>query len=235
MDVESERRKMLAQIEKLADADHRRGMEMAVPTTLRIYGLRVPQIRDLAKAWSREHKTVSRSDLLALFEALWAGESREELILASELLQRYKRFIPDLEWAHFDRWRRRLDNWEVTDSLGQRILGPWILSQPEPRVKHLYELIQDENVWSRRLALVATTWLNRGRKDLSFPEVTLDLVDQVRQERHPMITKAISWALRELTKKHPDDVARYLDANREELAPHVVREVRNKLTTGRKT
>lgn len=232
--IQAERQKLLTQIEALADETHRKGMQMAVPTGLKMYGLRVPQIRDLAKAWSREHKTVERQDLLALFEALWAGDSREELMLASELLQRYKRWIPQLEWAQFDRWRRRLDNWEVTDSLGQRILGPWMLSDPESRVAHLYELIQDEDVWSRRLALVTTTWLNRGRKDISFPDVTLDLVDRVKGERHPMITKAVSWALRELTKKHPDVVARYLDANAEMLASHVVREVRSKLETGRK-
>ncbi|MFQ5593946.1 MAG: DNA alkylation repair protein [Anaerolineae bacterium] len=232
--IHAERQKLLAQIEALADEAHRAGMQMAVPTGLKMYGLRVPQIRDLAKAWSREHKAVERAELWALFEALWAGDSREELMLASELLQRYKRWIPQLEWAQFDRWRRRLDNWEVTDSLGQRILGPWMLNDPESRVAYLYDLIQDEDVWSRRLALVTTTWLNRGRKDLSFPDVTLELVDRVKSERHPMITKAVSWALRELTKKHVDVVARYLDANTEMLAPHVVREVRSKLETGRK-
>ena len=234
MDIQTEHQTLLTRIEALADETHRKGMQMAVPTGLKMYGLRVPQIRDLAKTWSREHKTVERHNLLALFEALWAGDSREELMLASELLQRYKRWIPQLEWAQFDRWRRRLDNWEVTDSLGQRILGPWMLSAPESRVAHLYDLIQDGDVWSRRLALVTTTWLNRGRKDLSFPDVTLDLVDRVKRERHPMITKAVSWALRELIKKHPDVVARYLDTNTGMLAPHVVREVRSKLETGRK-
>jgi len=28
-----------------------------------------------------------------------------------------------------------------------------------------------------------------------------------------MITKAVSWALREMTKKHPDQVAAYLEEN----------------------
>ncbi|MFQ5855997.1 MAG: DNA alkylation repair protein [Anaerolineae bacterium] len=58
MDIKAERRQLLAQIEALADEAHRRGMAMAVPTELKMYGLRVPQIRDLAEAWSREHKTV---------------------------------------------------------------------------------------------------------------------------------------------------------------------------------
>jgi 3-methyladenine DNA glycosylase AlkD len=49
-----------------------------------------------------------------------------------------------------------------------------------------------------------------------------------------MITKAVSWVLREMTKSHPDQVAAYLKENREVLAAHVVREVNNKLCTGLK-
>jgi len=168
-------------------------------------------------------------------EALWDGESREERMVALELLQHYPRWIPDLTWARFERWRRGLDNWELTDVLGVGVLGPWVLGDPDARVKHLWDLIAEENVWSRRLALVSTVGLNRGRKDISFPAVTLELIDQVKGERHPMITKAISWTLRELTKKHSDKVAAYLEDCRNVLATHVVREVSNKLETGRKS
>jgi 3-methyladenine DNA glycosylase AlkD len=50
-----------------------------------------------------------------------------------------------------------------------------------------------------------------------------------------MITKAVSWMLRDLSKKHPDRVAAYLEGNRDLLAGHVVREVDNKLKTGLKS
>ncbi len=50
-----------------------------------------------------------------------------------------------------------------------------------------------------------------------------------------MITKAVSWALREMTKSHPGQVAAYLEENRKALAAHVVREVNNKLRTGLKS
>jgi len=210
---------------------------MAVPTRLKIYGVRVPRLREIAHDWQRAHKKISHEDgdLMALVEALWDGGTREERLLAVYLLERYRRWIPDLTWAHFERWRQGLDNWEVSDGLGQWVLGRWLLADPDERLDHLWNLIADEDVWSRRLALVATTWLNRGRKDVSFPDLTLGLVDRVKRERHPMITKAVSWALRELSKKHPDRVGAYLEANRDTLAAHVVREVDNKLRTGLKS
>ena len=235
MDVETERQHLLKQIRQHADPEHQARMSMVVPTGLKVYGLRVPQLRDIARAWRRAHQQIAREDLMALVEALWDGRSREERLLVIYLLGHYKRWIPDLTWAHFERWRQDLDNWEITDGLGQWVLALWLLGDPKARLAHLRNLIADEDVWSRRLALVATTPINRGHTGFTIPNLTLELVDRVKEERHPMITKAVSWALREMTRSHPDQVAAYLEENREVLAAHVVREVGNKLRTGLKS
>ena len=190
--------------------------------------------RSTAKEGAAAHKQVTFDDLVALVDSLWNGESREERMLFTYLLEHYKRLIPDLTRAHFERWRRGLGNWEMTDGLGW-VLAFWLLGDPGTRLDYLGELIADEDVWSRRLALVATTPINRGHTGFTIPDLTLELVDRVKEERRPMITKAVSWALREMTKSHPDRVAAYLEENREVLAAHVVREVNNKLRTGLKS
>jgi len=231
--VETERQQLLEQIRQHADPEHQVRMSMVVPTGLKVYGLRVLQLRDIVRAWGRDHQQVARGDLVALVDFLWNGESREEWMLFTYLLEHYKHLVPDLTRAHFERWRRRLDNWEMTDGLGW-VLALWLLGDPDSRLGYLGELIADEDVWSRRLALVATTSINRGHTGFTIPNLTLELVDRVKEERHPMITKAVSWALREMTKSHPDRVVVYLEENREVLAAHIVREVNNKLRTGLK-
>ena len=233
MDIETERQQLLEQIHQHADSEHRATVSRMVPTGLKVYGLRVPQLRDIARAWGRAHQQVARDDLVALVDSLWNGESREERMLFTYLLEHYKHLVPDLTRADFERWRRGLDNWEVADGLGW-VLALWLLGDPDTRLDYLGELIADEDVWSRRLALVATTPINRGHTGFTIPDLTLELVDRVKEERHPMITKAVSWALREMTKTHPDQVAAYLEENRQVLAAHVVREVNNKLRTGLK-
>jgi 3-methyladenine DNA glycosylase AlkD len=234
VDAETEKRYLLDQIKQHTDPSLQEVMSGVIPTGLKVYGLRTTLLRQIAGAWERAHKRVAREDLLVLVEAMWHGESREERIVALELLRPYPRWIADLTWAHFERWRLGLDNWELTDALGISILGPWLLGDPDTRLGHLKDLIAEEDVWSRRLALVSTVGLNRAGKGTTFPTVTLDLIDQVKEQRHPTITKAISWTLRVMIKKHPKEVAAYLDDNRGALATHVVREVSNKLKTGRK-
>ena len=49
-----------------------------------------------------------------------------------------------------------------------------------------------------------------------------------------MVVKALSWALRELGKKHPEKARKFLADHRRDLAARVIREVENKLTTGLK-
>jgi 3-methyladenine DNA glycosylase AlkD len=235
MDVATEHQNLLRQIEQHADPEHQKGMSMTVPTQARIYGVKVPYLRKMAADWQRAHKQVAREELLALVEMLWNGGSLEERSLVIYLFECYKRWIPDLTWAHFERWRHDLDNWVVTDGLGQWVMAVWMLADPDARLEHLWALIADEDVWSRRLALVATTGLNRIRKDVHFPDLTLALVDRVKSERHPMMTKAVSWALRALGQKEPQAVAAYLEKNRDVLAGHVVREVENKIQTGLKS
>jgi len=234
MDIEIERQQLLEQIRQQADPEYQATVRRTVPTGLKVYGLRVPQLRDIARDWGRAHQQIAHDDLVTLVDSLWNGESREERMLFTLLLEHCKRLVPDLTKADFERWRQSLGNWEATDGLGW-VLALWLLGDPDSRLDYLGELIADEDVWSRRLALVATTPINRGHTGFTIPDLTLELVDRVKEERHPMITKAVSWALREMTKSHPDQVAVYLEENREVLAAHVVREVNNKLRTGLKS
>jgi 3-methyladenine DNA glycosylase AlkD len=49
-----------------------------------------------------------------------------------------------------------------------------------------------------------------------------------------MVVKAMSWALRELSRRDPDTVRDFLDEHDNILAARVKREVANKLETGLK-
>lgn len=94
---------------------------------------------------------------------------------------------------------------------------------------------RSSNRWWRRAALVSTVPLNvkaqGGRGDASR---TLGVCRVLVEDRDPMVVKALSWALRALAVRDPDAVRSFLERNESRLARLVVREVRNKLETGRK-
>ena len=53
-------------------------------------------------------------------------------------------------------------------------------------------------------------------------------------DRDDMVVKAMSWALRALSQRDPAAVEQFLSEREGELARRVIREVRNKLSTGLK-
>ena len=222
------------QLRQHADPDYRLGLMRVAPTSMTVLGVRMPDLEDMAREWQQAHPMVAEAEVLALVKALWSGDTRDERLLGLELLLRYPRRIPALDWALFDAWRREIDSWPVSDLLATKVFGPWVGAKPQKRLGYLLLLTADAVFWSRRLALVATVPLNRSPKT-AIPDITYALVDHVAHERIPMITKAVSWALRQLVSTDRDGLAAYLDANRSRLPAHVVREVDSKLTTGKKT
>ena len=59
-------------------------------------------------------------------------------------------------------------------------------------------------------------------------------LSQLKGDKDILITKAISWLLRDLIKHHREQVVYYLDKNSDNLPKIAIRETKNKLITGKK-
>jgi len=82
---------------------------------------------------------------------------------------------------------------------------------------------------------VSTEALNvRSRGGRGDVPRTLEVCRFLVDDHDDMVVKAMSWALRELIVHDPQAVREFLAEHDDALAARVKREVRNKLTTGRK-
>ena len=62
------------------------------------------------------------------------------------------------------------------------------------------------------------------------------MIDEIKNDKGPMIQKAVSWVLREMIRAgFNKEVDVYLHQNKNIFATYVVREVDNKLRTGLKS
>jgi 3-methyladenine DNA glycosylase AlkD len=123
-------------------------------------------------------------------------------------------------------------SWGEVDALACYVSGPaWREGRISDVAIHRWARSPDR--WRRRAAVVSTVALNNtARGGQGDAARTLSVCDLVKLDRDDMVVKGLSWALRELAAKKPAAVRGYIDARRDVLAPRVLREVKNKLTTG---
>jgi 3-methyladenine DNA glycosylase AlkD len=164
---------------------------------------------------------------------LRAGGSANRLA-AYELICHHPAALASLNGRTLERLGKDIVDWAAVDTFACYLLGrAWRGNQVSD--SFIAKWSRSSNRWRRRAALVATVPLNNktqgGQGD---SRRTLTVCSHLVDDRDDMVVKALSWALRELSKRDAQAVKAFIDEREEHLAPRVLREVGNKLSTGRK-
>ena len=157
-------------------------------------GVTVPKQRSVAK----KYKDLPLSQAKQLLKSPIHEERLVALII---LVERFKstgqwsddknqKEIYDCYLANTD----RVNNWDLVDSSAGYIVGTYLLDKPRDI---LYKLAKSENIWERRIAMIATSaFIDKGD-----PEDTLKIAETLLTDKHDLIHKAVGWMLREVGKR----------------------------------
>ncbi len=152
-----------------------------------------------------------------------------------ELIQHHPKAQRSLNRKKLEQLGRGIDSWVAVDAFACYLAGPaWREHQVPDSLISKWARSPDR--WWRRAAVVSTVALNnKARRGSGDARRSLEVCRLLLNDRDDMVVKGLSWALRELAKRNSDVVAQFVSRNKESLAPRVIREVNNKLTTGLKT
>jgi 3-methyladenine DNA glycosylase AlkD len=193
----------------------------------------VGSIRNLRRQFSRQLAEVPAQLVLTLALKLIRGAVVPRF-LAYELILYHKPALRSLKATSLENLGRGNQSWVGVDTFACYLSGPaWRERQISDAVVRRWARSRDR--WWRRTAVVSTVALNNRARGGSGDTVrTLIVCSMLVADRDDMVVKALSWALRELSKRDPDSVRKFLEAHDGKLAPRVVREVTSKLQTGLK-
>ena len=91
---------------------------------------------------------------------------------------------------------KRVNNWDLVDSSAPYIPGPYLLDKNSKNRRVLYKLAKSENLWERRIAVLATyAFIQKGE----YAD-TLKIAEVLLKDKHDLIHKATGWMLREAGK-----------------------------------
>lgn len=127
-----------------------------------------------------------------------------------------------------------IDSWYAVDTFACCLSGPaWRERQVPDSL--IVSWARSKDRWWRRAAVVSTIALNnKARGGMGDSHRTLQICRLVVDDRDDMVVKALSWSLRELSKRDGLLVEEFISENETRLAARVLREVKNKLRTGLK-
>jgi 3-methyladenine DNA glycosylase AlkD len=152
--------------------------------------------------------------------------------VAYELVHHHRATMRSLGERELEQLGRGIASWDAVDTFACYLSGPaWREHQMSDVVIEGWAHSPDR--WWRRAALVSTVPLNlKARGGRGDTARTLLICRLLIADRDDMVIKAMSWALREQSRRDPQAVRDFLVEYEGQFAARVVREVRHKLTTG---
>jgi 3-methyladenine DNA glycosylase AlkD len=179
--VESIRRSF----ESLADPSAIEGMARLGIVGAKVYGIKIPVLRALAKEIGRNHD-------LAL--ELWCVNSRETRVLAS-MIDNPKQVTND----QMESWVRDFDSWEVCD---QVIMNDF---EKHPLAwEKAVEWSAADTEFVKRAGFVMMARLavsDKNAPDAAF-EPFFELIRRDSDDKRNFVKKAVNWALRQIGKRN---------------------------------
>jgi 3-methyladenine DNA glycosylase AlkD len=192
------------------------------------WGVPLPQmdvaIRDVLKA-------VPPAGRLALSVRLWREPVWDLKVVAARNLAGDDVPPTDRLWRFVQARMPELDGWAVADNLAT--VGSRCLLADPRRLDVVETWAQSPHLWTRRASLVFTLPWTKNNRD---PERMLAWASDLASDPEWFIQKAIGWWLRELSKRDPARVRRFLADHGAPLKGVARREASKYLTPrGRRT
>jgi 3-methyladenine DNA glycosylase AlkD len=190
-------------------------------------------LRNVRKEFTRRLRDEVPERMIELAKAL-IREHGVPNFISYELIEYHKETAKRITDPEIVDLSRDLNSWWTVDAFACSLSGvAWRNHQVSQDLIHNWA--RSDNVWIRRAALASTIPLNnRTRGGAGDPIRTLAVCELLATDREPMIYKALSWALRELSKRDAASVFQFMNEFDGVLHPQVKREVTAKLTTGKK-
>lgn len=221
-------------LEISADQSRKEMIAVNHPTSMKVLGLKAAELRKVINEWREKLTYFTAEQWIVLSLELVDRDIHECQLTAFEFLWKNKKALQALSFDQIIALGKNLDNWASVDSYCLYITGySWRTGKlQDSNIEHW---AISENRWNRRTALVSTVPLNlRARGGTGDVERTLRICKMLINDYDDMVVKAMSWALRELSKSDKQAVILFMDEHKDQLHSRVKREVDTKLRTGKK-
>ncbi len=167
-------------------------------SSARVLGVKPTAIRAIARDVATRYKaSLDYASAVALFDAVALRKVQEEILVAIDILDRFRRdFSPSL-LSHVDRWSSLADDLEIAGAMGERIASPALALDPAKMV-FVRKWARTRSAGKRRLAVLAVGAMISGSgRDVAS---ALEICGLLLNEENPVLVAEVAALLRASTK-----------------------------------
>ncbi len=189
---------ILAKLESLGVEEDRAGMARFGINTDKAYGIRIPELRKMAKKIGTNHE---------LAQALWNTEMHEARILAS-MIDDPKRVCE----AQMEAWVKDFNSWDLCD----QVCGN-LFDKTELGFEKAIEWAGREEEYVKRAGFAIMAWAAfhvKTAPNSMFEDYFPIIIREATDERN-FVKKAVNWALRNIGKRNLALNAKSIETARE--------------------
>lgn len=175
-------------------------------------GIRVPMIRKIAKKYS----TLSIDDTFKFLKSACHEERLFALFVLVGLFKKENEQAKEKIYELYLRNTNCINNWDLVDVSAPHIVGAYLFSRNK---KPIYFLASSENIWERRIAIMATMYFIRNNEFID----TLKIAEILLRDKEDLIHKAVGWMLREIGKRDSKAEEEFLKKHYKEMPRTMLR------------
>jgi Predicted DNA alkylation repair enzyme len=209
-----------AELLQNADAQTQESAQRFFREPVRLYGVRTPVVREIARRHFRSIRHLEKTEIFELCEALLKTDYNEDAIVAFDWSYALRRSYAPRDFQVFERWvASYINNWVKCDTFCSRSLGTFVEMYPA-YIQNLKGWATSENRWVRRAA--AVTMVPSARRGRFLGEM-LEIVDLLLGDPEDIVQKGCGWLLKEASRCHQQEVFSYIMSRKGEMARIVLR------------
>ena len=150
-------------------------------------GLTMPEQREIVK----KYYSLSFSQIQKLLNS---PVHEYRMVGGLILISKFKKY-PEETFNFYIKNAKKFNNWDLVDITCTGIIGEFLKDKNK---KILHEFSNSKNLWEKRISIVSTLVFVRNS---NFGDA-LKIAENLLEDKHDLIHKAVGWVLREIGKKN---------------------------------
>jgi len=202
----------------------------------RVLGAKTKDVSAIAGNVLKENSGLKIEDLIQLLNGLFGADNFEEYVVGGKIFTLIKPEVRSkILFDQLERWLSVAKGWVEVDVICQSAYtGKEVLERWSDWETAINKFSRSKIISLRRASLVLQTKPVKEIDDVKLRRLAFLTIDKLKGEKAVLITKAISWLLRNLTVQNKEEIRNYLLMNESTLPCIAFRETMKKIETGRK-